>query len=717
MYLTHGCHILLSSHSEVMESNNSVMESSFKQDDKASEDKLRPYENADTSSKYPTAEESVDEVTSAGGLNVEAGPSSDIIEPTNGLEEQVRKSKPQIADLQGESRPNQTPVTVEQEMHEEENGHVRQAERHSLLPGSPEQASVHSVSTGRSLIVTPSPKRSAIDPATRGAFEVQQDAVKFEEIASDDSVAESITDISNDEKNWQTLPAMINARGRFGSAVVGGKVYIFGGSNSSGQLFTAEVYDPTLKSWSLLPRMSSAHSGSSCAAIGDNIYIIGGSHGSNKYSVSVEIYNVVTGTYRQGVPLESGRARFCSVSIGRKIYVFGGMNSHITDKTVVFDEATQVWSDLAPMKSKRIGFSALSYDGKIYAMGGMTVGNKRDYSRFLNSMEVYDVKKNEWEASKEMKNRRYGGSSFLFGSKITVIGGCDDKDFVQAVETFDIKENRWKQSLLPSSGSERKEFASFMEGSKLIIVGGNNNIELGRRSSSIDSVECFDNAAELIACTGVLDINVPEENQSSNLEARKNKMINRPRRNRRMLDLIKMEDDTQSTVPTRLRPKAHTKQSSNGSKKTQKSSLKKKGEKRAQETAETRARPKKKARQSSKISQMSKKPPMTKVAKKGTGHKKQARQSSNQKPHSKGTKQSSKTSKRTQKSPMKKGKVDNKPAGSPASPLLGNEMIEMKKRMEAVKKATVDMEEEWFGSAKDGPLCNRIDELKARFSS
>jgi hypothetical protein len=37
----------------------------------------------------------------------------------------------------------------------------------------------------------------------------------------------------------------------------------------------------------------------------------------------------------------------------------------------------------------------------------------------------------------------------------------------------------------------------------------------------------------------------------------------------------------------------------------------------------------------------------------------------------------------------------------------------MKKRMEA----TIDMEEEWFGSAKDGPLCNRIDELKARFSS
>ena len=720
----------VSSDSEVMASNNSRMVSSFQQkdDDKAYKDKLRPSESAETSSKYPTAEESVDEGTSLGGLNVEAR-SSAIVEPTNGLEEQVLKSKQQI-DLQDEPRPNQTtPVTVDQELHEEGNGHVEQTERHSSLPGSPEQVAAHSVSTGRSLIVTPSPKRSAIDPATRGAFGVQQDAVKFEEIASDDSVAECITDVSNDEKNWQTLPAMIDARGRFGSAVVGGKVYVFGGSNSSGRLSTAEVYDPTLKSWSLLPRMRFAHSGLSCAAIGDNIYIIGGAYGPTKRnSVSVEIYNIVTGTYRQGVPMEIGRERHCSVSIGRKIYVFGGMNTTVTDKTIVFDEATQIWSNLAPMNNKRVGFSALSHDGNIYAMGGMKDGHKRDdYSRFLNTMEVYDVKKNEWKVSKEMKNRRYGCSSFLVGSKITVLGGCADKDFVQAVETFDIKENRWKQSLLPSSGSDRKEFASFVEGSKLIIVGGNNNINFGRNESSIDSVECFDNAAELIACTDVLDINVPEENQSSNLDARKNKkssnldarknkMKNRSRRNR-MIDIIKMEDDAEPTVPTRLRPKEHTKQSSNGSKRTQKSSLKKKGEKRAQETPEATVRPKKKARQSSNTSQMPKKPPM-KMAKKGKVHKKQARQLSNQKPHSEGTKQLSKTSKRKQKSPMKQGKVaTKKSAQTPTSPLLGNEMIEMKKRMEAVKKATIDMEEEWFGSAKDGPLCNRIDELKARFSS
>jgi hypothetical protein len=310
--------------------------------------------------------------------------------------------------------------------------------------------------------------------------------------------------------------------------------------------------------------------------------------------------------------------------------------------------------------------------------------------------------------------------------------------------------------LLPSSGSDRKEFASFVEGSKLIIVGGNNNINFGRKESSIDSVECFDNAAELIACTDVLDINVPEENQSSNLDARKNKkssnldarknkMKNSSRRNR-MIDIIKMEDDAEPTVPTRLRPKEHTKQSSNGSKRTQKSSLKKKGEKRAQETPEATVRPKKKARQSSKTSQMPKKPPM-KMAKKGKGHFEFKGERIAKKFDDvvcKGTVKGYRTSKldgelwmvrydddddseeldRDELNEAMKLMKSSKPivatiksAQTPTSPLLGNEMIEMKKRMEAVKKATIDMEEEWFGSAKDGPLCNRIDELKARFSS
>ena len=114
---------------------------------------------------------------------------------------------------------------------------------------------------------------------------------------------------------------------------------------------------------------------------------------------------------------------------------------------------------------------------------------------------------------------------------------------------------------------------------------------------------------------------------------------------------------------------------------------------------------------------MLKKPPI----KKGKDHKKQARQSSNQKISSKGTKQFSKTSKQSQKSPMKKGKGCFEFEGVPAEPtvstFLGDEMIEMKKRMEAKKMATIAMEEEWFGSAKEGPLCNRIDELKAKFSS
>ena len=59
---------------------------------------------------------------------------------------------------------------------------------------------------------------------------------------------------------WTQLASMGTARRDHASAAVGGKLYVFGGyggSDNSGRLSTAEIYDPASGSWAQGPRLTS----------------------------------------------------------------------------------------------------------------------------------------------------------------------------------------------------------------------------------------------------------------------------------------------------------------------------------------------------------------------------------------------------------------------------------------------------------------------------
>ncbi|MFW6271665.1 MAG: Kelch repeat-containing protein, partial [Desulfosalsimonas sp.] len=79
---------------------------------------------------------------------------------------------------------------------------------------------------------------------------------------------------------WKKKESMKRARAYHGAVAVNGKIYVFGGSNSTGILSSCEVYDPQTKNWSDLPDMPIALEGFDITTDGDYIYIIGGNAGS-----------------------------------------------------------------------------------------------------------------------------------------------------------------------------------------------------------------------------------------------------------------------------------------------------------------------------------------------------------------------------------------------------------------------------------------------------
>ena len=66
---------------------------------------------------------------------------------------------------------------------------------------------------------------------------------------------------------WAQLASMGNARRTHASAVVGGKLYVFGGEDDGEYLSTAEVYDPASDSWAQVSSLTPARSCFGAAAL------------------------------------------------------------------------------------------------------------------------------------------------------------------------------------------------------------------------------------------------------------------------------------------------------------------------------------------------------------------------------------------------------------------------------------------------------------------
>ena len=97
------------------------------------------------------------------------------------------------------------------------------------------------------------------------------------------------------------------------AAVMGGKIYVTGGSNQVGSANSVCVYDPQANAWTQLASMGAARRLHASAAVGGKLYVFGGNDGYRRLSTA-EIYDPASGSWAQGPSLTSARESAVAVS-------------------------------------------------------------------------------------------------------------------------------------------------------------------------------------------------------------------------------------------------------------------------------------------------------------------------------------------------------------------------------------------------------------------
>ena len=136
-----------------------------------------------------------------------------------------------------------------------------------------------------------------------------------------------------------------------------------------------EAYDgfePKLPLWTKKTDMPTPRHDHSTAVLGGKIYVIGGSNWNSvgpRHS-SVDIYNPSTDSWYRGTPMPEGRSGHISVAFNGKIYVVGGFiekplgSQVIYPPTLEYDPSIDSWTKKAPFLMKEeivTGDAALGY--------------------------------------------------------------------------------------------------------------------------------------------------------------------------------------------------------------------------------------------------------------------------------------------------------------------------------------------------------------------
>lgn len=272
----------------------------------------------------------------------------------------------------------------------------------------------------------------------------------------------SSTSAHAQQGTWATKALMPTPRQRLTSAVVDGKIYIFGGSGGSFDGSQVDEYDPATDSWRTnLAPLPTPRRRLTSASVNGKIYVIGGQNNqTDDYSNEVEEYDPGTNSWSTKTPMPTPRRRLFSAVANGKIYVLGGDGDNVIGNEVEeYDPTTDTWSTKSPIpKPGGSGVTASSLNNKIYVIG---------LSSTNDEVAEYDPATNTWSTKANMPTPRYRLTSSVVNGRIYAIGG----EINDEVEEFDPSTNTWKTNFSPMP-TPRGQLTSSVVNNRIYVLGG-----------------------------------------------------------------------------------------------------------------------------------------------------------------------------------------------------------------------------------------------------
>jgi len=254
---------------------------------------------------------------------------------------------------------------------------------------------------------------------------------------------------------WKSAAPSPFARVETPGTVVGGEIYLFGGSDSDlDASHELDVYDPARDAWSRRKQMPTGVTHLNAVVDGSTIWFAGGFKGKHPGPVTGEVwkYDTAADTWAAGFPLPEPRGSGGLAIADGRLHYFGGYkadrDTNSADHWSLALNGGKAWEREADLPVPRGHLAAAVVDGMIYALGG---AHGHDITQIDQAAcERYDPSTRKWTEIAPLPEGRshFEWSTIVHNDRILIVGGrCNSgkppRGVVNDMLEYDPKTDRW----------------------------------------------------------------------------------------------------------------------------------------------------------------------------------------------------------------------------------------------------------------------------------
>jgi hypothetical protein len=241
---------------------------------------------------------------------------------------------------------------------------------------------------------------------------------------------------------WRAGPALPTPMHHANVAVAAGRIWVLG--FLTGLDFRADgrayVYDPAVGAWHDAPPLPAGQvrGASGVAVLDDGVHLVGGLAGGQAVRLHTR-FDPTTGLYSPRAEAPRSVDHVAAGALQGRLHLVGGRARNIsahTDAHDIYDPIADAWSSGPPLPTSRAGGAAVTLGERLYVFGGE---GARNPSGVFAEAEAFDVQTERWTRLTPMGRPRHGnGAAAAFG-RIHIPGGAPVEAFgaVADHEIFD----------------------------------------------------------------------------------------------------------------------------------------------------------------------------------------------------------------------------------------------------------------------------------------
>lgn len=290
---------------------------------------------------------------------------------------------------------------------------------------------------------------------------------------------------------FTAMASFTTARYRHSAVAYLGRLYVIGGSSSSGVVDDVQValinQDGSLGSFTPTQSLGVVRNDHSALAWGGWLYVVGGHNGSNSLD-SVERTFIsdegLLGAFTATTNLTTPRATFGSAIANNYLYVVGGVSGITAQASVEFalinpSGSLATFSNTSPLPSARAFVSAVAHNGYLYATGG-----SNSAGTVIAEVQVAPINANgtlgAFSATTPLPSPRRSHSTVVWNNRLYVVGGSDGTTANTTVQSAPIAANGTLGAFTSTSSfaNGREGQAALGYNGRLYVIGGSGATQL-----------------------------------------------------------------------------------------------------------------------------------------------------------------------------------------------------------------------------------------------